>query len=64
MIKVFNLHEKNSSLRTIFGYFISYPKNSRNKFYCSNRNMRIVEYDITRFLEDSNMRVNNPKKVI
>ncbi|CAL9090878.1 unnamed protein product [Musa textilis] len=60
-IRVFNPYEKKLDPRTIFGYFIDYPKMSKGyRFYCPNNNTRIVEYDNVRFLK--NDEINGSKK--
>ena len=51
--------------RTISGYFIGYPDKSKGyKFYCLNHNVRIVETDNSRFLENGEISGSNePRKV-
>ena len=51
--KVYNPHEKKLDLRTISGYFISYPEKSKGfRFYCPNHSTRIVETGNVRFIEN------------
>ena len=41
-VKVYNPHEKKLNARTISGFFIGYPENSKGyRFYCSNHIIRV-----------------------
>lgn len=52
-IKIYNLQEIKLDERIISGYFIGYPKKSKKyMFYYPNHNMRIVETENIRFIEN------------
>ena len=52
-VKVYNPHEKKLNARTISGFFIGYPENSKGyRFYCSNHSTRIIEFGNYQFIEN------------
>ena len=52
-VRVYNSHEKKHDSRTINGFFIGYPKNSKGyHFYCSSHSTRKVETENVRFIEN------------
>ena len=53
-IRIYNPQERKLDARTISGYFIIYPENSKGYiFYCPNHSMSIVETGNTRFIKNS-----------
>ena len=52
-IRIYNPHERKLDSRTTRGFFIGYPKKSKEyRFYCPNHNTRIVEYVNVRFIDN------------
>ena len=55
-VRIYNPHEKKLDSRTISGYFIGYPKRSKEyRFYCPNHSTRIVESGNARFIENGSV---------
>ena len=52
-IRIYNSQERKLDARTISGYFIGDPKNSKGyMFYCPNHSIRAVETGNARFIEN------------
>jgi len=52
-IKIYNPQEKKLDARTISGYFIGYPANSKGyMFYCPTHSTRIIETGNAQFIEN------------
>ena len=51
--RIYNSHEKKLDSRSINGYFIGYPENSKGyRFYCPSHSTKIVEIGNVRFIEN------------
>ena len=63
--QVYNPHEKKLDSRTVNGYLIGYPEESkRYRFYCPNHSSRIIETINTRFIESGEVSGSAHKQIV